>query len=247
MSATGRGAVYRPLAAYYTSLPLAKFLLQLLPIWDHTPLRVLDPHVGGGSFLRAAVELEAERRTYHRLYGLDLDPAAEGVSFAASEGWGGVGDFLTYQLPARPDVVVGNPPFAIPKPPVPCPCVAKYAKLQTKGWEITSCKRCKGTGLIQPKPMPVAHLHIRRALQVVAPGGSVAFLLRMGIIETKDRLSLFSRTMPGGLPLRKVFALSSRPSFTGGGTDQAAYGFFWWQHGYTGEPGFEVVDNSGTS
>jgi hypothetical protein len=33
-----------------------------------------------------------------------------------------------------------------------------------------------------------------------------------------------------------VHVLSRRPSFTGGGTDSAAYGWFVWRKGYVGSP-----------
>ena len=68
--------------------------------------------------------------------------------------------------------------------------------------------------------------HIDRALSV-AP--NVAFLLRLAVMESATRAPMWKRW-----PLRKVWVLAERPSFTGGGTDSAAYGFFWWQQGYTG-------------
>lgn len=69
-------------------------------------------------------------------------------------------------------------------------------------------------------PFGDALTHIERALDVAR---DVAFLLRLGILSSKARHP-FWRTAP----LRKVWVLSERPSFTGGGTDSYDYGFFWW-------------------
>lgn len=238
MSATGRGGVYLERAAYYTPLPLARFLLGLLPVWDR-PRRVLEPHAGSGSFLTAALELESKGGVFHRLYALDIDPTAKGVELARAEGgWGAVGCFLSTPLPARPDVIVGNPPYSEPQAAQDCPkCEGRRSIPYRDGTRSKECPRCDATGSITPKPVAVAHLHIRRALKVVAPGGHVAFLLRLGIVEGRDRFPLFRDHPP-----RKVFALSSRPSFVGGSSDQTSYGFFHWQQGYQGPTEFEVVD-----
>jgi hypothetical protein len=73
--------------------------------------------------------------------------------------------------------------------------------------------------------------HVDHAL-TCAP--NVAFLLRLAAMESATRVDAWRRW-----PLRKVWVLAERPSFTDGGTDSAAYGWFWWQQGYAG--GAEVV------
>ena len=60
--------------------------------------------------------------------------------------------------------------------------------------------------------------HLDRALEV-AP--RVAFLLRLAVLESRKRAALWAR-----VPLERVIVLVERPSFTGGGTDSTAYGFF---------------------
>lgn len=60
--------------------------------------------------------------------------------------------------------------------------------------------------------------HVDRALEL-AP--NVAFLLRLAAMESASRAALWRRW-----PLQKVWVLAERPSFTGGGTDSAAYGLF---------------------
>lgn len=73
--------------------------------------------------------------------------------------------------------------------------------------------------------------HIEHAL-TWAP--NVAFLARAAIMESAGRVDLWRRW-----PLRKVWILAERPSFTGGGTDSCAYAWFWFQRGYAGSA--EVV------
>ena len=61
--------------------------------------------------------------------------------------------------------------------------------------------------------------HIDHALKL-AP--DVAFLLRLAAMESASRIDKWKTW-----PLRKVWVLAERPSFTGGTTDSCAYGFFW--------------------
>lgn len=82
----------------------------------------------------------------------------------------------------------------------------------------------------------IAEAHIRRALNVVAPGGSVAFLLRLAMLESAGRAALWRQ-----YPCRKIWVLTERPSFTGSGTDATAYGWFWWDLSYTGPTTLEVL------
>lgn len=68
--------------------------------------------------------------------------------------------------------------------------------------------------------------HVEHALSL---SRHVAFLLRLAVMESQGRAPLWRRW-----PLRKVWVLAERPSFTNGGTDSAAYGFFWWDRHHDG-------------
>lgn len=68
--------------------------------------------------------------------------------------------------------------------------------------------------------------HVDQALRFAE---NVAFLLRLAVMESAKRAPLWERW-----PLRKVWVLAERPSFTGGGTDSAAYGFFHFSKGWGG-------------
>jgi len=68
--------------------------------------------------------------------------------------------------------------------------------------------------------------HIDHALSL---SRHVAFLLRLAVMESRGRISMWQRW-----PLRKVWVLAERPSFTDGGTDSCAYGFFWWDQLWEG-------------
>jgi len=85
--------------AYYTPDDLADVLVGLLPIESEDD--VLEPHCGGGSFVRALL-----RRTRY-VGAFDVDPAAAGLAATVSE----VCDFLTATLAQQAQWIVGNPPF----------------------------------------------------------------------------------------------------------------------------------------
>jgi hypothetical protein len=91
--------------------------------------------------------------------------------------------------------------------------------------------------IIGNPPYNNAEAHIRHALDIVQPCGRVAFLLRLAFCESQSRIE-FWRDHPAAT----IHVLAERPSFTGGKTDTAAYGFFVWQPGYSGPtvcyPGF---------
>lgn len=73
-------------------------------------------------------------------------------------------------------------------------------------------------------PYGEAEEHIRRALRIAKKG--VAFLLRLAFLESQKREEFWEAH-----PCRQVHVLTQRPSFTGGSTDTAAYGWFIWKHG----------------
>lgn len=71
-----------------------------LPTWIGRGTRVVEPHAGGGAFVRALL-----RRTPH-VRALDVDRTAPALALVPSE----VVDFLDWEGEA--DFVVGNPPFS---------------------------------------------------------------------------------------------------------------------------------------
>lgn len=79
-------------------------------------------------------------------------------------------------------------------------------------------------------PYSHAEAHVRHALAMVSHGGVVAFLLRLAFLEGQARRAFWDEHRP-----LEVHVLSKRPSFTGGGTDSAAYAFFLWKRGHQGE------------
>lgn len=172
----------RPLDAYYTPPAVARACVAALPCLAGAT--VLEPHAGGGSFVRALGSAGA------LVTACDVNPAAPGLALAQSS-W--VGDFLGYQPPAAPAWVIGNPPY----------CAAES--------------------------------HVRHALQVT--GRHVVYLLRLAFLESIRRAPLWRAHPP-----RRVWVLSARPSFTGGGTDSAAYGWMWWDAEHRGPPTLGWLD-----
>jgi hypothetical protein len=76
--------------------------------------------------------------------------------------------------------------------------------------------------------------HVEHALNCT--DRHVGFLLRLAFLESKRRAAFWKKN-----PCRKVFVLSERPSFTGGRTDNSAYGFFWWDILHNGPTELEVI------
>ena len=72
-------------------------------------------------------------------------------------------------------------------------------------------------------PFNQAEKHVRAALDQRASFGIVAFLLRLAFLESKERKAFWKEN-----PASKIYVLSQRPSFSGGGTDNSAYGVFVW-------------------
>lgn len=103
-STTGKGD---PLCRYYTPDALAEAICgidavrAILDAAEVDVVRALDPHAGGGAFVRALT------RRIPCVTALDIDPAAPALGMdidCACE------DFLAHR--GRYDLVVGNPPFA---------------------------------------------------------------------------------------------------------------------------------------
>lgn len=206
MSATGRGGEPIALDAYYTPDDVAARCVAALPTEATWRVRALEPSVGGGAFVRALRALDPGPRT---LRVIDINPDAPGLR--SSPAWA-VSDFLAW-------------------PPT------HEARQSTRrhdgdvGDGLDLDVRPPYDLIVGNPPYSHAEAHIRHALSLVDRGGYVAFLLRLAMLESVRRRPLWAET-----PLRSVHVLSARPSFTGGGTDSAAYGWFVWQRGYVGAP-----------
>lgn len=70
-------------------------------------------------------------------------------------------------------------------------------------------------------PYSDAEAHVRHALSIARKGA--AFLLRLAFLESAGREDFWRANTPS-----RVIVLTRRPSFTGGGTDNCAYGWFIW-------------------
>ena len=84
-------------------------------------------------------------------------------------------------------------------------------------------------------PFNAAQPHVVKALSLATVG--VGFLLRLAFLEGQLRAP-FWRAHPAA----EVHVLTARPSFTGGGTDSAAYGWFVWRAGHTGPTTLQHLD-----
>lgn len=252
MSATGRGSVYRPLADYYTDPELAGAIVGLVAPHARPGDTWVEPHVGGGSFLRALYAHGLVQASPPNVEALDLDAGAPGMRLPGSHlsttcrdsgRLVRTGYLVTRPRLGRADWTIGNPPFGVPRPCTDC---TPPGQLVGPG-----CERCKGQGT--RGTVPVAELHVRRALEL---SRNVVFLLRLNFLGARERLGFWRST-----PLRQVAILVPRPSFSrvciecGGtgvgaagpchacddgkvhgasGSDSTEYGAFWWDHDWRG-------------
>ena len=101
----------------------------------------------------------------------------------------------------------------------------------TFGMDFLTCERTdepRPDWIVGNPPFTGFEAHVDHALKW-AP--NVVFLLRLAATESKSRVGMWQRW-----PLRKVWVLAERPSFTDGGTDSCAYGVFWFCDAWRGEP-----------
>jgi len=79
--------------------------------------------------------------------------------------------------------------------------------------------------IVSNPPYFIAEEIIRRAWEILAPGGTMIFLLRLAFMAGISRYKgLWSQIYPW-----RVGVLSRRPSFYGGGTNGTDYGLFVWR------------------
>lgn len=103
------GAKGDPLERHYTSMPLADAVVQWVKERvSYSPRLVLEPHVGGGSFVRAIHKTWPDAL----VTGIDIDERAEGLRLCNVPV---KGDFIELCGPddaAQVDLIIGNPPFS---------------------------------------------------------------------------------------------------------------------------------------
>lgn len=78
--------------------------------------------------------------------------------------------------------------------------------------------------VITNPPYSVALQFAQMGLFAVAPGGTLALLMRLGFMASVARASWLKEHMP-----HHVYVLSRRPSFSGGGSDFSEYAWFVWR------------------
>jgi hypothetical protein len=71
-------------------------------------------------------------------------------------------------------------------------------------------------------PFSLAASFMRKAVSELSPHGRCLFLMRMGILASVERSTMWRDE----IQLEEVWVCSRRPSFRGGPTDSAEYGFF---------------------
>ena len=89
---------------YYTPDLLAKQLIDFIGINNRESMSILEPSVGGGSFLSAVSD-------NHKVYACDIDPSALGLSqLVVNTEETFICDFLDLEC-SDIDWIIGNPPY----------------------------------------------------------------------------------------------------------------------------------------
>jgi hypothetical protein len=82
--------------------------------------------------------------------------------------------------------------------------------------------------IITNPPYRYAQEIIERCFEIADSGTQVIMLLRLAFLESQKRFSFWQKH-----PISRLYVLSERPSFTGGGTDATAYAWFVWSKSIT--------------
>ena len=77
--------------------------------------------------------------------------------------------------------------------------------------------------IITNPPYSLALEFLNKCFEIAKEDTEIIMLLRLAFLESKRRYNFWQKH-----PVNKLYVLSSRPSFTGKGTDATAYGFFVW-------------------
>lgn len=177
---------------------------------------VCDPAAGAGAFLLAAADALATRGlspaevVRHHLVGAEVDPVAAAVAEAVLALWCGgeavprvvVADALGLDdggWPARPDVVVGNPPF-----------LGQLTRATARPAAAAAVARAR-FGDAARGYADTAALFLVLASRLVRPGGTVALVLPRSFLATRDAAAA-RRAVLGDASL-EVLWLPSRPVF----------------------------------
>ena len=84
--------------------------------------------------------------------------------------------------------------------------------------------------IITNPPFSKAQAIVDKARSLLVKDGMAAMLLRLAFLESQSRADWWRSWMP-----ERIYVLSKRPSFTGGGTDSAAYAWFIWRNAHRPE------------
>lgn len=139
----------------------------------------------------------------------------------------GGGPFVRAAIPCWPDAAI----LAVDiRDDCRAPCEAAGARFELGDWLSVSKTYSLATLIIGNPPYSAAEKHVHASIAALAPGGYLAFLLRLSFLGSQGRAErLWSK--PG---LRYLQPIAERPSFINGASDNSEYALFVWQRGYDG-------------
>lgn len=226
--------------AFFTVPRLAEPTVRraLQPLVDRAaPLRIVDPAVGAGAFLLAALAVRcaagrsAASVAGAELFGVDLDPTAAHLAaltlhaacgaaappLAAIEHNVHHGDGLTAFADGTFDVVVGNPPWeTLQLPRTAATSPAAQRELAARLVALRARFAAQGRGKLY-----TYRLFVERALALLRPGGRLGLLVPASLWFDRDAAPLRDRLLDaccwewlfGFQNRRRLFAIDTRYRF----------------------------------
>lgn len=148
----------------------------------------------------------------------------------------GKGNFLKVVMEVRPNVTT----YANEIQPKYMKCLKALGVDHLRCGDFLSMKTTKKKfDLVIGNPpftRNAAMAHLVKGLELLTPEGSMAMLLPVFYLSSSKRFSFWKSS-----PLRKVWILANRPSFTGtAGTDRYDYAWYWWKNSKKATSGTKV-------
>jgi len=211
MSATGRGGI-RLKDDFYQTPPWAfewfeEDFRQIMVDYDIKEPLILEPGAGSGNLVRELRRvfpvLQAGSRS--RIVAVEKRPECEPMLSSAGARHVVVGDFEGEET-ARTLVEIASP----------------YR--QSYSFDLVLGNPPYGGKKTKTNPhYGIWQRFVQRGLELLAPNGVLIFLLRLAVLETKERNRWIRTHMPD------VYVLPKRPAFRGGSsTDSTAYAWMVW-------------------
>ena len=178
------------MAQFFTPAPVGRFMWRAIQCFMDGEIgansKVIDPAAGRGDILHAVIE---EGEVERWVYGIEIDPSLvcqQICSVIQNRFYTGDGlvDLFPGVSPGSFDVVVGNPPFGPLGKILPHKTALEQIE-QFGVWQAGRKINQYGVNKVKKDSIAIELLFVERALQLLKPGGLVAFIMPEGFFANK--------------------------------------------------------------